>query len=789
MMSCCFGSRHGDKKKRDDNAYSNNNNAQDNGESEIEEDTESNPKPQEAGDYIADREKGSLKFSLNGPTSRRMRVLGSVSIAGEPGRVEEESPSCEHPAFELYWIKEKFVRDKKPHTSDYEVVRYFECEADPKYYHVHPGTLTVQGYGKECWNHEEVYGSGLREAEKKYLCHTGRLPDTGAMELLRRLDALRSGARALDENPEYDKADLEEFVGESALREGVLGALNFFWQMVITGETARRLESGAEIRGELNGMTLQVVASLVVYDLFMQNVEVKIIDEPPMPPEKGVSPDKRIEAEAMIRLAERFVAESQLDIAAKVLKDAVTIDPANIEYRCRLCRVLCRTAELDALIGDEEDSEMRYVEATLLAEAQKGRGAIKRALQAYEQAQSVATSAFDKKAMGDKVVDARVALAQQFLAAAAVEDEVEQYEALRQIYNWNFDCLGGQLRFLSKVHEDQEEGLIAFAKSIKWPHVEEARERIGSVYTRLQAGQEKDLSANLHDWLYGMILPGRFFAYSIMTCLAVATPSLSIGVAPGTTYGLVLGDITYWPTQTVMGRVLGAIPGVRFLAGWIGPCPSVKLDLLDKTEQRARWVDVVTERVAPRLQHIDPHRDPLRFPEHDDPDSYGAEIKDHQKWLIPKPPACDKSHYTLKSINLRPTVEKETRKFATIIIFEVDQESPIKIHLRTNPAFVIPPQCHPSNPAGHAIHAHELYLYQSKIWTPDKLVDNNDFAEARLADILVINATGDGAETMARALCALRGMNAVIRKSGRPCFVCAVWAAKGLNIDILIWCD
>ena len=56
-------------------------------------------------------------------------------------------------------------------------------------------------------------------------------------------------------------------------------------------------------------------------------------------------------------------------------------------------------------------------------------------------------------------------------------------------------------------------------------------------------------------------------------------------------------------------------------------------------------------------------------------------------------------------------------------------------------------------------------------------------------DVMVINATGRGAEVLARAWCSERGRNAVIRRAGGPCFVCAVRAASkaGLGVGVLIW--
>jgi hypothetical protein len=57
------------------------------------------------------------------------------------------------------------------------------------------------------------------------------------------------------------------------------------------------------------------------------------------------------------------------------------------------------------------------------------------------------------------------------------------------------------------------------------------------------------------------------------------------------------------------------------------------------------------------------------------------------------------------------------------------------------------------------------------------------------SDVMVINATGQGVETLARAWCSKRGKNAVIRRAGGLCFVCAERAASrcGLGTGVLIW--
>jgi hypothetical protein len=102
----------------------------------------------------------------------------------------------------------------------------------------------------------------------------------------------------------------------------------------------------------------------------------------------------------------------------------------------------------------------------------------------------------------------------------------------------------------------------------------------------------------------------------------------------------------------------------------------------------------------------------------------------------------------------------------------------------TVPIFVTAPTCYDGP---HLVHKHALARYIKNVYSADKLTeikpDNND------GDVIIINATSTGAELLARAWCAQRGKNALIRKVGGPCYKCAVRAAKksALGVGILIW--
>lgn len=134
-------------------------------------------------------------------------------------------------------------------------------------------------------------------------------------------------------------------------------------------------------------------------------------------------------------------------------------------------------------------------------------------------------------------------------------------------------------------------------------------------------------------------------------------------------------------------------------------------------------------------------------------------------------------------------------EYRASIVFRRDDNTPDPIiyKLYANPIFVTPPDCHPGPKGGsHEVHMRELKRYQN-IWfierlkehTPEADLDENEGE----APVVVINATGTGAEVLARVWCSERCRNAVIRRAGDACFVCAVRAVGkvGLGTGVLIW--
>ena len=132
-------------------------------------------------------------------------------------------------------------------------------------------------------------------------------------------------------------------------------------------------------------------------------------------------------------------------------------------------------------------------------------------------------------------------------------------------------------------------------------------------------------------------------------------------------------------------------------------------------------------------------------------------------------------------------VDNETQYRAKIVFKMDNNEDPITYTLYTNPVFVTLPPCEGGPRGLHEVHLRELPVYQRNIWTIERLKDHT--SEDADDEVMVINATGTGAEVLARAWCSERGKNAVIRRSGGPCYVCALrGTGKGaLGVAALIW--
>ena len=81
-------------------------------------------------------------------------------------------------------------------------------EAEPSFENVNPGTVTVEGFGVECWDFENK-----KPRNARILVNVSNLPVISTSKLLRRLDELQKSG-VFGKTPIEDELNLKEIVGE-----------------------------------------------------------------------------------------------------------------------------------------------------------------------------------------------------------------------------------------------------------------------------------------------------------------------------------------------------------------------------------------------------------------------------------------------------------------------------------------------------------------------------------------------------------------------------------------------
>jgi hypothetical protein len=120
----------------------------------------------------------------------------------------------------------------------------------------------------------------------------------------------------------------------------------------------------------------------------------------------------------------------------------------------------------------------------------------------------------------------------------------------------------------------QIEALRAFAATLKWPNMDEVEYVLDE--QDLNEKALEDRSADAMSWFSGIILPGRTLPWLIMNslidCDRDTGDTLKYLTHMHPASGFQYRANTYWSSQSIVGKVLGAARGVKQIAGWIGPC-------------------------------------------------------------------------------------------------------------------------------------------------------------------------------------------------------------------------
>jgi tetratricopeptide (TPR) repeat protein len=598
---------------------------------------------------------------------------------------------------------------------------------------------------------------------------------------------------------------------------------NFLWQIILGHELSWRLL----IAGWTSGITVtstftpKLLATLIISQQWLTSVRVEKASN-------AREQAKRLHREAAARrarfssLAPDAIAEecSASGTAALTAGDAMTAErcfsralarrPRNATYRAGRAAAFVR---LRSFTSAESDARTAVEADPLCGEGWAALGSARLELGKWEASVEAFEWAVDllgeggggvPEAVREDLTRARRLLLEvgdlRFVRLSAEEQEKRLAEE-----EWKLE--GCSLRFVSGVHQLQIDGLLFFAETLKWPYLDEVRVFTKDVYEKVVAGTLA-IDANTWDWLYGLSLPGKYFALKICRALVGCTPSLLEMPLNGRfDAGLSLEQVSYWRVRSPLGRVLGCLPGVRSVCGWVGPCPPVH-------GPRSQFIRLQTRRISPLgeesadqslFESDSPEEESIRLTKQEPMEEWAKEIQDESLWVVPEAPEQDNSVWAIRGIRLEEQPVENARSFIVgfttpaagedldipyeaILDFEVNGSSVISFALKTNPVFVTLPSCYNASNRVHSVHQRELRKYTRNIRTLQELRLAPDFPSGP-GDALVINTTGHGAETAARAWCAERGKSAAIRRSGGPCFVCAYNAvsSKGLSLQVLIW--
>ena len=355
-----------------------------------------------------------------------------------------------------------------------------------------------------------------------------------------------------------------------------------------------------------------------------------------------------------------------------------------------------------------------------------------------------------------------------------------------------------QLVFQNK--SEQVALLKDFASEIRWPHLERVERYLDN------ADQERDpidfQSAYSLSWTSGLIFPGPSAPFFLMQCLIDADETARNNLARldhlHQNVGFQYHNTTYWASDCIVGKVLGAIEGMKEVCGWIGPCmPTSDLG-------RTQLILVRQARVSHRL-HIKNIRS---ISERTHPLGPSSKHYCVNEYVLPLPdPAIDDSTIRIEKLSFLPWIrgdpEDGPETYSAAVTFAVDGDS-WPIRLRYDVSFVAAPPCH-SGP-------HPLFLdFSYRVIRPEELlsiyawagstlklgptfptaaemtlVDPDPLAEVP-SQILVVETFGNSdLEVFTRSWCSHMGLSAIVVEVEQTCIACAVRAAYAVSIAVVI---
>ncbi|KNG48727.1 hypothetical protein TW65_04469 [Stemphylium lycopersici] len=364
-----------------------------------------------------------------------------------------------------------------------------------------------------------------------------------------------------------------------------------------------------------------------------------------------------------------------------------------------------------------------------------------------------------------------------------------------------------------KSKNRQIEALRIFASTLKWPNMEE----IEYILEERDPSEKavEDRSADAMSWFSGIVLPGRTLPWLIMNSLIDCDQDTGEALRYLThmhpASGFQYRANTYWSSQCIVGKVLGAARGVKQIAGWIGPCiytPDLKRTECVKVRQHESPDPALA---SMDVETMDVRTNPLGTIE----DSYP--IEDYE---VPMPDTEDVTDLIrMEKLRFVPIKERPEGNrhvagppmvFDAAISFACGGESwPMKLRYDVN--FINAFPCHQGP---HVLFYDFSYkaikidegLVDIQDWglqsgrtprptssksSPGKkalaLMNEQKSAHEQVTNVLAIEALGvSDNEVFARAWCAHHGHSAIIANIKETCMACAIREAYAACVSVVI---
>ncbi|OAX79149.1 hypothetical protein ACJ72_06534 [Emergomyces africanus] len=556
-----------------------------------------------------------------------------------------------HSSLKLYhrpqFMKRPPFRPFYNHTSEARVL--FDIECEPRYSNVNPGTITVEGFGLETWKYANEH-SGPKYSHKSAILP--KMPEPSMTKFLRRFEELQNFDRPFGLNKQEDELDIRELFGDACLdpfhqasdlasqiqqlcslldmdknfrdftsSSGLATAwvgqslYPFLRQIILSRELALRLEFHPNI--SLPDITPKILASLIVQDLYFQNARISLQDQPTKF-QKVENPDETRAAETFTTQGNEAFEKGEFQKAVDFHTRAIDIDPTNAEFHLNRAVANYRMDKYDPAAHDATSAtllDQRNVKAWVQrADSELKLNKAKKAYNSYLIAIELSGNVANPS-MTESLANAEVKIREDMRRIQGEPILARRHALHKAFLDEDWDLSRKEVAFNSSALDQQVQGLLSFASQMKWPYLNEVEDYIPKAAEIFRKSGSSPLL--LFDWFYGCVLPGKWTALTLMSCLIWSSSSIPISEpAPYYECGLSLPSQTYWRVRTVLGKVLGCLPGVTSLCGWIGPCPPVEFvetpsHATKDFSQSPRYVHLQADEVAPvkdlsTIPHFDP---------------------------------------------------------------------------------------------------------------------------------------------------------------------------------------